>query len=74
MDAAHARDPHNWQYAYGQAIVAGVSGRDPRPAAAAALRLNPREPLARSLVRALGRTRAPARRREITRRAGIPFE
>ena len=31
MDAARARDPNNWQYAYGQAIVYGVSGL--RPAA-----------------------------------------
>jgi hypothetical protein len=73
MDAARARDPHNWRYAYGQAIVDGVSGRDPRPAAQAALRLNPLEPLARTLVQELGRTRNPARLREIARRAGIPF-
>ena len=73
MNAARARDPKNWQYAYGQAIVDGVSGRDPRPAARAALRLNPLEPLTRTLVRQLDRERSPARRREITRRAGIPF-
>jgi hypothetical protein len=74
MDAARARDPNNWRYAYGQAIVDGVSGRDPRPAAREALRLNPLEPLAITLVRELDRERGPARRREITRRAGIPFE
>jgi hypothetical protein len=74
MDAARSRDPGNWRYAYGQAIVAGVSGRDPRPAAAEALRLNPLDPLARGLVRELAAARSPARRREITRRAGIPFE
>ena len=74
MSAARARDPDNWQYAYGQAIVDGVSGRDPRPAAREALRLNPLEPLARTLVRELDRASSPARRREITRRAGIPFE
>jgi hypothetical protein len=74
MDAARARDPKNWQYAYGQAIIAGVAGRDPRPAAREALRLNPLAPLAITLVRELDRTRSPARRREITRRAGIPFE
>src|SRR5262249_30466009 len=54
MDAAHARDPRNWQYVYGQAIVAGVAGRDPRPLAARALRLNPREPPARTLLRGRG--------------------
>jgi cytochrome c-type biogenesis protein CcmH/NrfG len=74
MNAAHARDPRNWQYAYGQAIVDGVSGRDPRPAAREALRLNPLEPLARTLVRQLDRAKTPARRREVARRAGIPFE
>ena len=31
MDAARSRDPNNWQFAYGQAIVYGVSGLDPRP-------------------------------------------
>jgi O-Antigen ligase len=72
MDAAHARDPRNWRYAYGQAIVDGVSGLDPRPAAAAALRENPREPLALTLVHDLARARTAARRREVTRRAGIP--
>jgi Flp pilus assembly protein TadD len=72
MDAARARDPHNWAYAYGQAIVYGVSGGDPRPYAAAALRMNPREPLALTLVRDLRRAGTAARRREVTRRAGIP--
>src|SRR5262249_35433066 len=74
MDGAGTRDPKNGRYAYGQAIVDGVAGRDPRPAAREALRLNPLEPLAVTLVRGLDRERSPARRREITRRAGIPFE
>jgi cytochrome c-type biogenesis protein CcmH/NrfG len=73
MDAAHARDPRNWEYVYGQAIMAGVSGGDPRPLAAQALRLNPLEPLARTLVRRLARARTAARRREVARRAGIPY-
>jgi hypothetical protein len=72
MDAAHARDPRNWRYVYGQAIMAGVSGRDPRPLAAQALRLNPLEPLTRSLVRDLARAQTAARRREVTQRAGLP--
>jgi O-Antigen ligase len=74
MDAARARDPGNWEYVYGQAIMAGVAGRDPRPDAARALRLNPLEPLARTLVRDLRRARTAARRREVARRAGIPFQ
>jgi O-antigen ligase len=74
MDAARARDPNNWQYAYGQAIVYGVSGADPRPYAAEALRLNPLDPLARSLVSELRSARTAARRQEVARRAGIPLE
>jgi hypothetical protein len=74
MDAARARDPNNWQLAYGQAIVYGVSGLDARPYAAAALRLNPLDPMAQSLVRDLARAKTAARRREVTRRAGIPFD
>jgi hypothetical protein len=72
MDAAHARDPENWRYVYGQAIVAGVAGRDPRPSAARALRLNPLEPLARTLVRDLARAKTAARRREVAGRAALP--
>jgi hypothetical protein len=74
MDAAHARDPRNWRYLYGQAIVEGVAGRDPRPVAAAALRRNPLEPLARGLVRRLARAGSAARRREVARQAAIPYE
>ncbi len=74
MNAAHDRDPGNWEYVYGQAIMAGVAGRDPRPDAVRALRLNPLEPLARTLVRDLARARTAARRRAVTRRAGIPFQ
>ena len=70
MDAARARDPDNWQFAYGQAIVYGVVG--PRPAArtrAEALRLNPLDPLARALRRDLAAAKTAARRREVARRA-----
>jgi hypothetical protein len=74
MDAAHARDPRNWEYVYGQAIIAGVAGRDPRPAAARALQLDPLEPLARTLARDLRQARTAARRRDVARRAGIPYQ
>jgi len=72
LDAARSRDPENWQLAYGQAIVYGVSGLDARPYAAEALRLNPLDPLARALVRDLGREKTAARRRDVTARATIP--
>ncbi len=65
--------PDNWQYRYGQAIVYGVSGLDPRPYAAEAVRLNPLEPLAQTLAKDLAGAKTAARRRDITRRAGIPI-
>jgi O-Antigen ligase len=74
MDAARSRDPHNWQLAYGQAIVYGVSGLDARPYAAEALRLNPLDTNARALVRDLSRAKTEARRREVTVRAPVVFE
>jgi hypothetical protein len=51
LDQAVARDPGNWEYEYVLAVVRGAAGLDPRPAAARALRLNPREPVARDGVR-----------------------
>lgn len=50
-NAAVRRDPHNWEFHYAQAIIRGVIGRDPRAAAQAALRLNPRSEKAQDLVR-----------------------
>jgi O-antigen ligase len=53
MRAAHERDPGNWQYAYGLALAQARAGQDPRPAAALAVRLDPREPVARAFARDL---------------------
>ena len=72
MDAARSRDPNNWQYAYGQAIVYGVSGLDPRPYAHEALRLNPLDPDAVALVKNLDAAKTAAGRRDVTVRATIP--
>ena len=72
MDAARSRDPDNWQYAYGQAIVYGVSGLDPRPYAREALRLNPLDPDAVALVKNLEAAKTAAARRDVTVRATIP--
>jgi hypothetical protein len=74
MDAARSRDPNNWQLAYGQAIVYGVSGLDARPYAAEALRMNPLDENARALVRDLKAAKTEARRREVTVRAPVVFE
>ena len=50
LERAVERDPDNWEFHYGLAIVRGSAGLDPRPAAAAALRQNPLDPLTQSLV------------------------
>lgn len=52
MGKAVERDPHNWEMRFGLALAEGAAGADPRPSAAHALRLNPREPLVRDFARA----------------------
>ena len=71
MRRAEARDPDNWEYAYGLAIAQALAGQDPRAAARAAVRLNPLDPLAGDLERKLRRAR-PARWPSIAGRAQIP--
>jgi len=56
MRSARSRDPDNWRFAYGLALARARAGEDPRAEAALALRLNPREQLAKDLVDALGKT------------------
>jgi len=73
MRSARRADPGNWQYAYGLAVVQALAREDPTRAARLAVRLNPLEPLARSLERGL-RSRSPARRRAVAARAQIPRE
>ena len=72
MDAARARDPHNWQLAYGQAIVYGVSGKDALPYAREAVALNPLDPFARKLLRGLEDAKTAAARRQVAGQAQIP--
>ena len=50
MHNAVDRDPKDWEFRYGLALVSAASGRDPRPAARKALVLSPREPLAKLAV------------------------
>jgi hypothetical protein len=50
MASAVHDDPKNWETHYGLAVVTAALGGDPRPQAGAALRLNPREPIAAALV------------------------
>lgn len=51
MRHAMEHDPRFWEYRYGLAIVKASGGFDPRPDAAAALRLNPLQPLPREALR-----------------------
>jgi Flp pilus assembly protein TadD len=71
MRSAHARDPHNWRYAYGLAIAQAIAGEDPRQAAQSAVRLSRFEPLPRELARALD-TDDPAKRFRAAARASLP--
>ena len=70
---AVARDPDNWEYRYGTALVRGAAGLDPRPAARAAQRLNPGSILAAEAVRMFA-TSDPAKWRRRALRARLPGE
>ncbi len=51
MEEAVSRDPDNWEFRYGLALVRGAARLDPRAAAREAQRLNPRSELTRDAVR-----------------------
>jgi hypothetical protein len=53
MESAVERDPENWEYHYGLAIVRATAGADPRDAARRANELNPRENRTQEAVRRL---------------------
>ena len=69
MQNALVRDPSNWQYHYGLALVRAAAGRDPRPALRRARRLNPRQELLREAARRFdsGDPRTWRRRADSTR-------
>jgi O-antigen ligase len=71
VERAVDRDPHNWELQYALALVRGAAGMDPRAAARQALRLNPREPLARAADDAFN-TRRPALWRTRALRSRLP--
>jgi hypothetical protein len=52
LRAAVSRDPQDWEDRYDLAVVLAAEGRDPRPDAAAAARLDPLEPAVRQAVAA----------------------
>jgi O-antigen ligase len=72
LEAAVERDRDSWQLHYGLALMQASAGRDPRPEARAALRLNPREPLAREAVR-IFRTDSPEQWQRRARRIPLPI-
>jgi O-antigen ligase len=73
MEEAVERDPQAWQLRYGLAVVRGAAGRDPRAQARLAVRLNPREPLARDAVRRF-RTNDPREWRRRALGARLPID
>ncbi len=73
MRNAVERDPENWEFRYGLALVTGAAGRDPRQAAEAARRLNPLEPLTSELVDRF-ETGGPRQWEREARSAPLPFD
>jgi len=69
---ALARDPDNWEYQYGLALVRASAGLDPRPQARAALRLNPESLLAQAAAKAF-RTSDPREWRRRAAAARLPI-
>jgi len=55
LERAVERDPDNWEFHYGLALMRGAAGLDPRPPARAARRLNPRDGLTTDLLYELRR-------------------
>lgn len=72
MQQAVDRDPENWRLHYGLAIVLGSARLDPRPAARAALRLNPRGFLPRTAAKSFGRAREPDAWQRVARNTQLP--
>ena len=72
MEQAVRRDPDNWEFRYGLALVRGAARLDPRSAARAARRLNPRDPLARQVVERFA-TKDPEKWERRARAAHLPF-
>ncbi len=73
MTEAVDRDPSDWRLHYGLALVRGAAGMSPKAAARRALRLNPREPLARD-ARAAFRTNDPRKWKRRALSARLPID
>jgi hypothetical protein len=68
------RDPENWVYHYGEALVLAANGEDPRRAIDEALRLNPREPRTIRAEKAFGSTEDPMKWKRRALRARLPIQ
>lgn len=66
MEMAVQRDPRNWHFHFGLALVRGAAGLDPLPAAREAQRLNPHAPRSGALVKALSQADRAQQRRLTT--------
>jgi O-Antigen ligase len=73
MRAARSRDPEAWEYAYGLAVAEALDGRDPRPMAALAARLNPQDQRAAELSDRMRRG-GPGRWARDAANAPIPYD
>ena len=67
------RDPNSWQLQYGLALVTAADGKNPRPAARRAHRLNPRSGMIQDALEAF-RTNDPRKWRRRALRARLPLQ
>lgn len=68
------RDPNNWIYHYGLALVLAAQGENPREAIAEARRLNPREPRAIEVEEAFASTNDPEKWKRRALKARLPIQ
>lgn len=74
MEKAIARDPRNWEYHYGLALVRGASGLDPRPATRRALELSPNLDMAFTAARRFFEAEGPREWRRRALEARLPTD
>ena len=74
MRNAIDRDPDNWIYHYGYALVLASQGQDPREEIAEARRLNPREPKAAQAEEAFASTDDPEKWKRRALKARLPIQ
>jgi hypothetical protein len=72
MKEAVERDPNEWRFQYGLALVRGAAGMSPKAAARRAVRLNPREQMARDARQAF-RTNDPQKWKRRALSARLPI-